>query len=644
MEHITFVEDQLPYYLPIASACNQRCVFCDPNTGVGEGGTATDELLERLRSLRNDKMITTVTFTGGEPTINPALPQLIRGAKGFGFKTIGIETNGMMLSYPRYADTLTESGLTHVRVTMASHKPAVSDELTQTPCGAALTGAGIAHAVNRGLHVTVQIPLLAATIAELAEHVGFVCETYPGVRRIELLLIGNEPCGHGDIPIPTLETELNRAFGVAQRFKMKLTFQACHGPAPCLFENPGAVVSMFNIPSADESEKPDYMRVAACDDCMIACVCPGIHPRYIDSAPRDVSGKITPDFARRVLRPGPGRGRMPIEDQRRQGEANFCTFSFAVDAGGNKIIREAMLRINYNCNQRCLFCWLEPGYDNLPHEAVIAKISEFSGINLKTVSITGGEPTLNPNLADYIKKIHEAGAGEICLQTNAMLLNDPARVRALMDAGLNSAFVSLHSHLAEISDLLTGMEGGFNKTVEGVKNLIVSGAIVFLSHVINSFNYKTLPEFIGYVTANFKKVPIIFSYAAPIYGAMMHRGLIPALTEIKGPLAVALEKCYELKVPFAGLSGMCGIPPCILDGNLRYYPDINRVAEPEGGEDMIKIADCRQCSLDNYCYGLRKNYADIYGTGELHAVHVDEVRPVVLDYVKPEDFFNQMIS
>jgi len=636
-------DDNQPFYLKINSTCNQRCVFCRYYSDVSETEPDPDYIVSGLNSLRNDKLLTTVTFTGGEPTINPHLINYIRAARGFGFQTIGIETNGLMLSYQKYSASLVEAGLTHARITMISHNASDSDGISRVHGGFELTDLGISRAIRHGLNTIIQIPLLSSTIGSLPEHVSYISEKHPGIRGIELRMLDHETAAHADIPIELLEIQLKNSRKELPA-GIKFAFRASHGPAPCLFSEPESLASIFNLPAADETEKPNYPKIDSCDSCLISCVCPGVHPTYMRDTPGNKAHVISPQLARKLLRPGPGRNRLPIIDQRKQGEANFCTYSMSSDAEGNSFIREAMLRINYSCNQRCLFCWIEPGYDNLPHEAIVDKISDFKSHKLKTVSITGGEPTLNPNLPGYIKMIREAGVEEICLQTNAMLINGKGLAGELIEAGLNSAFVSLHSHIPEISDLITGVEGGFEKTVGGIENLVRSGAIVFISHVINSFNYEHLVGFVEFTASSFKKVPIIFSYAAPIYGAIMHRGLIPQLNRIRAPLIAALERCYELKVPFSGLSGMCGIPPCILDGNLKYYPDINRVAPGDGGEDMLKTDCCESCSLNDFCFGIRKNYADIYGTEELHAVFVENVKPTVLDYVKPEDFFNQMIS
>ena len=89
------------------------------------------------------------------------------------------------------------------------------------------------------------------------------------------------------------------------------------------------------------------------------------------------------------------------------------------------------------CNFRCPFCHnaslvLAPGQDGtIPEEEVLALLRRRRGI-LDGICVTGGEPLLQPDLADFLRRCRAEGA-QIKLDTNGAL---PDRLQALTAQGL----------------------------------------------------------------------------------------------------------------------------------------------------------------------------------------------------------------
>lgn len=79
--------------------CNLRCPYCY-NTGLVLGGDGDGAELVSFRALlthleRRKNVLSGLVLSGGEPLLNPALPELIRDAKSIGYK-IKLDTNGML--------------------------------------------------------------------------------------------------------------------------------------------------------------------------------------------------------------------------------------------------------------------------------------------------------------------------------------------------------------------------------------------------------------------------------------------------------------------------------------------------------------------------------------------------------------------
>ena len=96
----------------------------------------------------------------------------------------------------------------------------------------------------------------------------------------------------------------------------------------------------------------------------------------------------------------------------------------------------AVLFLPY-CNFRCPYCHnhdlvLEPEqYEDVPLEFVLERLGELSGW-VDGVCITGGEPTIHPDLPSLIREIKKRGMA-VKLDTNG---SHPDVLRRLMDEGL----------------------------------------------------------------------------------------------------------------------------------------------------------------------------------------------------------------
>ncbi|MBO5939146.1 MAG: anaerobic ribonucleoside-triphosphate reductase activating protein [Clostridia bacterium] len=89
------------------------------------------------------------------------------------------------------------------------------------------------------------------------------------------------------------------------------------------------------------------------------------------------------------------------------------------------------------CNFRCPFCHNDSlvthseRVKSIPEEEIFSYLSRRKGV-LDGVGITGGEPLLQKDIADFCRKVHDMGL-LVKLDTNGSF---PDRLRALLDEGL----------------------------------------------------------------------------------------------------------------------------------------------------------------------------------------------------------------
>lgn len=108
------------------------------------------------------------------------------------------------------------------------------------------------------------------------------------------------------------------------------------------------------------------------------------------------------------------------------------------------------ISITDRCNFRCLYCmpkeglqWL-PKDDILSYEEITEIVNQLAPLGLKRLRITGGEPTIRPNLPKLIGMLSDIpGVEDIALSTNGARLSELAQ--PLADAGLNRVNISADS-------------------------------------------------------------------------------------------------------------------------------------------------------------------------------------------------------
>ena len=122
----------------------------------------------------------------------------------------------------------------------------------------------------------------------------------------------------------------------------------------------------------------------------------------------------------------------------------------ALTDGFGRSIQYLRISVTDRCNFRCLYCmpvagleWL-PKSDILSYEEITAVVTQLAPLGLRRLRITGGEPTLRPDLHRLIEMLRAVPCIEdISLSTNGVRLAELAS--QLRDAGLDRVNVSVDS-------------------------------------------------------------------------------------------------------------------------------------------------------------------------------------------------------
>ena len=108
------------------------------------------------------------------------------------------------------------------------------------------------------------------------------------------------------------------------------------------------------------------------------------------------------------------------------------------------------ISVTDRCNFRCLYCMPEQGLPWLPKSAILSYeeiadvVSQLAPMGLRRLRITGGEPTIRPNLDELIRLLRaNANVQDIALSTNGVRL--PSIAELYREAGLDRVNISADS-------------------------------------------------------------------------------------------------------------------------------------------------------------------------------------------------------
>lgn len=156
------------------------------------------------------------------------------------------------------------------------------------------------------------------------------------------------------------------------------------------------------------------------------------------------------------------------------------------------------------CNNNCLFCLDSDRKDNNHKSITYLKneIKKARKTNTKLI-ISGGDPSIHPQLEELIIYAKELKYSKIQLITNGRMFSSKDFTNKLIYAGLDEITFSIHSHLPEIHDKLTNVDGSFRQILKGILNVrqnnLNPNIIVNTDTCVTKKNYKNLDKTIEFI-------------------------------------------------------------------------------------------------------------------------------------------------
>ena len=303
-------------------------------------------------------------------------------------------------------------------------------------------------------------------------------------------------------------------------------------------------------------------------------------------------------------------------------------------------MENSYIAMNYKCNHNCMCCPLST-FDRL-HKRLDYKILRQQILEMKDkygenihFTISGGEPTIDENFLDLMKELGEFNP-YITILSNASSCKDKDFVKRLIDnLGENydlnrlDYITAIHSCEPKIHDSITGIDGSFTETMEGIENLSEFYINITIKHIMNKKSFKTMNKTFEYLSKKFNNF-VDFQFCSMDYVGralknkdelfINFRELEPYLEETIDTFEKNRNNCGRRLTIYE--TPLCAIDPYYWKYYLIHRKILSTYIAPNDeslynksknviSECNTNYRECQNCDVKDYCSGVWRSSYDI---------------------------------
>jgi MoaA/NifB/PqqE/SkfB family radical SAM enzyme len=285
---------------------------------------------------------------------------------------------------------------------------------------------------------------------------------------------------------------------------------------------------------------------------------------------------------------------------------------------------KALLKVGYTCNNNCVFCHSSEHREepDLTTAALVARIDACAAAGHDMVVLSGGEPTIRPDLLHVAQHAAERGL-DFGLVTNGRMLAYGTLLDRLAARRLRYLCVSLHGDEATHDAMVRAPAHA--ESLAGVRAAARRGLRPTVNCVVTRRNLGALSALVD-ALADAGPLTVKLSMVEPKGRALeAFAAVVPTVTAAAAAIADAIARARA-----RGLAGAHdGTPLCLLPGLEERYDDLARSGfavmaeafehelQPVDDGQRVWPAPCSGCALAARCPGLYRAYLDRHGDGEL---------------------------
>lgn len=289
--------------------------------------------------------------------------------------------------------------------------------------------------------------------------------------------------------------------------------------------------------------------------------------------------------------------------------------------------------MGYACNVQCDYCTITDQMRG--HNMTTAQIADAlkygADEGLKEAAFGGGEPTIRKDLVKLTRLAKSLGYTTIKISSNGLMYAYPEFVDKLVDAGANQFNLALMGWNAAMYRHIMGADKHFDLVQQGVANLMARDAFVVGDIIMKSDTYLELEETVEFWAELGIEKFVFWLLSLTDRTAGFPEMLVP-VTMLRPEMYKAFEVGKKRGIEVYSRH----IPVCMLPGYQDHVWNVSTervlIVTPESrfwlSESRITantfVDKCEGCTEKPNCLGIRRDYLEHIGDGEIEIITSDK--------------------
>jgi MoaA/NifB/PqqE/SkfB family radical SAM enzyme len=285
-------------------------------------------------------------------------------------------------------------------------------------------------------------------------------------------------------------------------------------------------------------------------------------------------------------------------------------------------IDSVTVALNYRCNSRCRFCFIERELEmNLPDTPIefldrVFDENRRRGGLYERIIFSGAECTLRADLPAIAHRARTRGGfRHVQIQTNGRRLRDRSFLVKLLAAGIDEYFVSVHAGDAALDAHLTRSPKSFEEMRQALRNVRQVGARLISNTAVTRSNHERLEEVADFLIAEGVSECELWAFIE--YGDIEQQG-----EHVRFGDAAPFVRAAARKLAEAGRTvRLSWFPECLLGverGLLEHHRATllihDRFSSRVKAHSGFSCPHQGRCTaFGSSCFGLHERYLEVFG-------------------------------